>query len=437
MNELTAFIQHQLYPALFERIPQALPEHAFKKVGADWHSQTYLSADLHPHRSDKCVITAQKPSHILEQGLQALSLVDYVMHRDRTTLLQSVRHLAQLCGLQREFAELAKQDEPIATSVNRTSQARIGKRTETNKNQLNITKPYGGVLKSTDVYTFGRNRKEWEAFGNKWKDLENPAGKPSYFYHNADILPKYADLAQNHFVAYLAQLPGWNRKTAEFSVKQYQVGTAQKGAYAGSPIFWRFSEDGRLSPSKIMRYEKDGKRAKRPPYLTWTNLKADYAPLANPPHFYGLQRLSTDKKQPIALVESEKTAIIASIYLPHFTWIATGGDTYFSGTVNQTAKTRMQPLEGRKVVLFPDLDKMQSWREKAQIWADQGFDVHINSFVSAYQHLVSEKTADLADFFAQINLQEFHQKPAEHVVKRINTNKTNTNIMLITKPINP
>jgi len=53
------------------------------------------------------VITAQKPSHILEQGDLAVSLVDYVMQRDHSTLLQAVQHLAKLCGLEREFAGLA------------------------------------------------------------------------------------------------------------------------------------------------------------------------------------------------------------------------------------------------------------------------------------------------------------------------------------------
>ena len=32
-----------------------------------------------------------------------------------------------------------------------------------------------------------------------------------------------------------------------------------------------------------------------------------------------------DKTKPIALVESEKTALIASYYLPQFLWIASGG----------------------------------------------------------------------------------------------------------------
>lgn len=404
MKELTAFIKQQLCPALFERIPLALPEHAFIKVGPDWHSQTYMSGEKHPSRSDKCVVTAVKPSHILEQGGQALSLVDYVMQRDGISLLQAVKHVAELCGLAREF-------EALATSRSHPRQASVEKRTQTYKSGLIGTKTYESELKCTDMYTFGRNGKEWEAFGNKCKDLESPEDEPCYFYHNTDILPTYAELTSNHFVAYLAQLPGWNRELAENAAKKYQVGTAKKGVFSGSPIFWRFSQEGQLCPSKIMRYEKDGKRVKTPPLLTWTKRKAQYVPLQNPPYFYGLPLLKIDAIKPIALVESEKTAIIASMYLPQFIWIATGGDSYFSATVNEVSNTRMAPLKGRKVVLFPDLDKVSSWQKKAQIWADLGYEMHLNTFVQNYSHLVQQKTADLADFFAQIDLKEFRKNP--------------------------
>lgn len=62
---------------------------------------------------------------------------------------------------------------------------------------------------------------------------------------------------------------------------------------------------------------------------------------------------------PIAIVESEKTAIIASIYLPEFIWLACGSLT------NLTAD-KCRVLEGRKVILFPDLNCFEKWGEKAK-----------------------------------------------------------------------
>ncbi|WP_394341409.1 DUF6371 domain-containing protein [Salinimicrobium sediminis] len=40
---------------------------------------------------------------------------------------------------------------------------------------------------------------------------------------------------------------------------------------------------------------------------------------------FGLHLLNSDKQKAIALVESEKTAVIASIAFPQFIWMATGG----------------------------------------------------------------------------------------------------------------
>jgi hypothetical protein len=47
------------------------------------------------------------------------------------------------------------------------------------------------------------------------------------------------------------------------------------------------------------------------------------------PEFYqclfGLHRITEDyQKKTIAIVESEKTAIVMSILLPHYIWLATG-----------------------------------------------------------------------------------------------------------------
>lgn len=65
--------------------------------------------------------------------------------------------------------------------------------------------------------------------------------------------------------------------------------------------------------------------------------------------FFGEHLLSEDKSRPVALVESEKTAIIASYYLPQFLWIASGGK---NGCFNANS---LSALAGRSVVLFPDL----------------------------------------------------------------------------------
>ncbi len=66
---------------------------------------------------------------------------------------------------------------------------------------------------------------------------------------------------------------------------------------------------------------------------------------------FGEVLLSIYPNKMVALVESEKTAIIASVYFPDFIWIATGGSDGCKWTQRGVCKV----LEGRSVILYPDL----------------------------------------------------------------------------------
>lgn len=71
------------------------------------------------------------------------------------------------------------------------------------------------------------------------------------------------------------------------------------------------------------------------------------------------EHLLIDKTKPVAIVESEKTAVIASVYLPHFIWVAVGSLT------NLNAE-KCSILKGRTVTLFPDLNGFDKWSSKAK-----------------------------------------------------------------------
>ena len=61
----------------------------------------------------------------------------------------------------------------------------------------------------------------------------------------------------------------------------------------------------------------------------------------------------------IGIVESEKTALVAALFIPDLVWLATGG---MHGSFNSEA---MQVLSEREVVLFPDLKATDEWQRKA------------------------------------------------------------------------
>ena len=58
----------------------------------------------------------------------------------------------------------------------------------------------------------------------------------------------------------------------------------------------------------------------------------------------------------VCLVESEKTALIGSGFCPDYIWVATGGKTQLGEKLNV--------LQGRKVLVFPDIDATRQWYDK-------------------------------------------------------------------------
>lgn len=72
---------------------------------------------------------------------------------------------------------------------------------------------------------------------------------------------------------------------------------------------------------------------------------------------FGENLLQENRK--VALVESAKTAIIASLYYPQFTWVSSEGKEGLN-------IDKLKVLKGKDVVLFPDLNAFEKWKEKAK-----------------------------------------------------------------------
>lgn len=120
-----------------------------------------------------------------------------------------------------------------------------------------------------------------------------------------------------------------------------------------------------------MLYDPEtGKRVKQPfNHITWV-----HSPLKLPnynlsQYFFGEHLLDIDNQKPIALVESEKTALITSHYLPQYLWPATGGKHGCFKSSN------LVPLFERQVVLFPDLGATDYWQKKLKMMQSLGMEV--------------------------------------------------------------
>ena len=100
MRDITSWINDELYPSLYDNVSLAFPEHRFEQYRYGWRSQAYLFGDPHRDRKDKTVISKKVPGRIMEHGGQSLTLVDYVIKRDNSTLIEALRKLASVAGIE-------------------------------------------------------------------------------------------------------------------------------------------------------------------------------------------------------------------------------------------------------------------------------------------------------------------------------------------------
>ena len=143
----------------------------------------------------------------------------------------------------------------------------------------------------------------------------------------------------------------------------FQLGVTR----TGDVIFFQIDEQGRCRSGKIMKYNQgNGHRIKdeNDPYrINWIHVplkKQGVLPgtweLSQ--CLFGAHQLSRFPDRKVILVESEKTVLIGSAFLPQYIWLATGGKD-----VNLKPET-LSVLKGRDVTAFPDLDAIDRWQEK-------------------------------------------------------------------------
>lgn len=133
----------------------------------------------------------------------------------------------------------------------------------------------------------------------------------------------------------------------------------------GDVIFWQIDIRGRVRSGKIMRYGNDGHRVKNggADWIHTRMMKAGLLPadwtLTQCLFGEHLLNWTANRDKVVALVESEKSALIGAACFPGYVWLASGGKS-------QLSVDKMKPLSGRTVILFPDVDGYSKWKEKAR-----------------------------------------------------------------------
>ncbi len=164
---------------------------------------------------------------------------------------------------------------------------------------------------------------------------------------------------RSHFVRYLCEF--MTEEQIKWIGEHYALGATRNNEV----IFWQIDTDGRVRTGKIMQYNpQTGKRIKHESgAINWVHNKLKYAKKLPEDFnlrqcFFGeyLMRIYPDKT--VAIAESEKNAVVASAFYPQLIWLS-------CGNLNGLSIEKCKVLEGRNVILFPDLKAFDLWSEKA------------------------------------------------------------------------
>jgi len=228
----------------------------------------------------------------------------------------------------------------------------------------------------------------------------------------------------------------WNEQQRERIgkvLKNYLIGHG-KDDYT---IFWQMNEQGQLLTGKMIKYNEDGHRKKEKYATSWIHTKLfasgwyDENKVAYKTTYFGMHLIDFFPNATINIVESEKTALICSIYWGHpeiNLWIACGG-------MSMLTRERMMPLieRGRRVSLFPDHDGLEMWTKQAEQIGYDGINIQ-SSFIKKYWCEEDGPKADLADILVRLlnNSRACKVQQVGEVIKKMAATKPALN-KLITK----
>jgi hypothetical protein len=202
---------------------------------------------------------------------------------------------------------------------------------------------------------------------------------------------------RNHFVKYLINLFGAD--IASHLISKYFIATSKH--WNGATVFWQIDTQGKVRTGKIMLYSPTtGRRVKEPfNYINWVHKALKQPEFELRQCLFG-EHLLIDKTKPIAIVESEKTAVIASVYLPQFIWVAVGSLT------NLNAE-KCSIIKGRTVTLFPDLNGFDKWCSKAKELAHIAIFTVSDLLERKATEVEKKQGLDIADYLIKFSYKEF------------------------------
>jgi hypothetical protein len=203
-------------------------------------------------------------------------------------------------------------------------------------------------------------------------DREQSCGYQRYPDGERTVVAVPQQVQQKEMLRYIGKLKDtpptqfhlWMSEVLTFTDALVAINDYHIDGIDGKVIWWQIDRDGVTRTGKVMKYLANGHRDKSDTFpVTWAH---KYSRLKNlfkgeelKQCLFGEHLLTKYPGKPVALVESEKTAVILSRIYPDHLWLATGGSQGIK------SDERLTPLRGRKVLLIPDNGQYWNWKRIA------------------------------------------------------------------------
>ncbi|MBG7611050.1 hypothetical protein IU405_02200 [Polaribacter sp. BAL334] len=239
-------------------------------------------------------------------------------------------------------------------------------------------------------------------------------------YHDPKLVSQSGrNFNENKFVQFLKSLFGVD--ATKVAIKKYLIGTSKK--WKGATVFWQIDNEQKIRHGKIMLYNPfTGKRMykneieNKQPFISSVRAELKLANFQLKQCLFGLHLINETTDKIVAIVESEKTAILMSFFKPEYIWLATGSKGGFKFEY-------LKPLKDYKIIGFPDKSEYHFWLNTAIELNQIGFDIKINDWLEKTNY---PKGTDFADVYIQEIPNEIkHNKP----YKQSKTNKSTVNLI--------
>jgi hypothetical protein len=216
-------------------------------------------------------------------------------------------------------------------------------------------------------------------------------------YHSLELIDKLINQYNNqkegdNLTTFL--LNNFTFNEVQNAIQNYYLGGTNY-YWNNATMFLQIDNKEQIRGAKIMLYNQHtGKRVKEPyNHINWLH-KAIKEPNFNLCQcLFGLHLINEDCQKNIAIVESEKTAIVMSIFLPEFIWLAAGSKSNFKFEL-------LEPLKKRSCFAFPDKGEFTNWNNKAKELKSKGFNIEVSNLLEQTNF---KNGFDLADYYFNIN----------------------------------